>query len=40
MSTLTGQSPLQPLQERQRSSASSTSSERKPSVIVCPSSIS
>ena len=43
MSTLTGQSVLQPLQARHRSSASRTPRERQPSVIgesPCPSSIS
>lgn len=40
MSTSTGQSERQPLQERHRSSASRTSPERQPSVITSPASIS
>ena len=40
MSTLTGQSFVQPLHERQRSSASITSSDCQPSVMTSPSSIS
>ncbi len=40
MSTLTGQSLLQPLQARHRSSASCTSVLRQPSVMVSPRAIS